>query len=295
MAPDTAKSSVSLFFPVYRDERTVRRVTEKSIQVLADIADRYEIVIIDDGSPDRSGEIADQLACEHPEVRVIHHPTNLGYGVAIRSGLRNVRYEWICFTDGDDEYDVYDLYKLIRLKDFYDLIITFRYVKVYSGLRQFISWVYNVVLRYLFRTNFRDISTGLRLIRKELADELDLQSSSPFIGAEIAIKTMLKGFRVGEVGIQTFPREFGRGASVTVPNIIATIRDMFRIYRSIFSRQYDLPHTGGRSIAIGDPNAGVSAQRESVVETGTQPGKEETIVPPEARENSEGEITDQTR
>ena len=240
------KPNVSLFFPVFHDERTVRTVTEKALAVLRDVANNYEVVIVDDGSPDRAGEIADELAGEYPEVTVIHHPENLGYGAAIRSGLGHCQYEWICFTDGDDEYDVNDLRKLIALEDFYDLIITFRYVKVYNSRRQIISWVYNKTLRALFRTHYRDISTGLRLIRKSLADQLSYQSNSPFIGAELTIKSMLKGYRVGEVGIQTFPREFGKGASTSVRNIIATIRDMFRVYRTIFSPGYDLPENRSR-------------------------------------------------
>lgn len=235
------KPNISLFFPVFRDERTVRTVTEKALAVLRDVANNYEVVIVDDGSPDRAGEIADELAGEYPEVTVIHHPENLGYGAAIRSGLGHCQYEWICFTDGDDEYDVNDLRKLIALEDFYDLIITFRYVKVYNSRRQIISWVYNKTLRALFRTHYRDISTGLKLIRKSLADQISYQSNSPFIGAELTIKSMLKGYRVGEVGIQTFPREFGKGASTSVRNIIATIRDMFRVYRTIFSPGYELP------------------------------------------------------
>jgi glycosyltransferase involved in cell wall biosynthesis len=235
------KPNISLFFPVYRDENTVRRVTDKALAVLAEVAAEYEVIIIDDGSPDRAGEIADDLAREHPQVSVVHHPNNRGYGAAIKSGFERARYEWICFTDGDDEYDVFDLRKLIMLRDFYDLIITFRYAKVYSGQRQVISWVYNSVLRKLFRTQYRDISTGLRLIRKSLVDQLVCQSDSPFIGAEITIKSMLKGYRIGEVGIQTFPREFGRGASVSVPNILATIRDMADVYRTVFSANYDLP------------------------------------------------------
>jgi glycosyltransferase involved in cell wall biosynthesis len=235
------KPTISLFFPVFRDERTVRTVAEKSLSVLRDVADRYEVVIVDDGSPDRAGEIADELAREYPEVSVIHHPKNLGYGAAIRTGLAHCKYEWICFTDGDDEYDVNDLRKLIALKDFYDLIITFRYVKVYASDRQFISWVYNMTLRALFRTQYRDISTGLKLIRKNLADQIVCQSDSPFIGAEITVKAMLKGYRVGEVGIQTFPREFGKGASTSPKNIVATIRDMIDVYRTIFSPDYELP------------------------------------------------------
>jgi glycosyltransferase involved in cell wall biosynthesis len=238
--------NVSLFFPVYNDAHTVRRITEKARKVLSEVADRYEVIIVDDGSPDRSGEIADELAAEYEDVRVVHHEANRGYGEAIKTGFAHCRYEWICFTDGDDEYDVFDLQKLIRLKDFYDLVITFRYVKLYSSLRIFISWIYNYVVRILFRTPYRDISTGLRLVRKSLIDETALDSSSPFIGAEITIKTMLKGYRVGEVGIQTFPRAFGRGASITPANILLTLRDMIRTYRTIFSQDYDLPPTRGR-------------------------------------------------
>src|SRR5580704_156876 len=205
------KPRISVFFPVYNDEQTVERVALKALDVLSRVAREYEVVIIDDGTPCRAGQIADELAAKDPRIRVVHHTKNLGYGAAIRTGLANVRYEWVCFTDGDDEYDIYDLEKLIRLRTRYDLIITFRYAKLYSGFRIFVSWVYNHTLRALFKTRFRDISTGLRLIRRDLVNELDLKSSSPFIGAEIAIKTMLKGFPVGEVGIQTFPREFGRG------------------------------------------------------------------------------------
>ena len=236
---------ISLFFPVYRDESTVERVTRKAIRVLEELAAEHEVLIIDDGSPDSAGAVADELASQLATVRVIHHQRNLGYGAALRTGFHAARHEWIAFTDGDDEYEVDDLRKLVRLRDYYDLIITFRYAKRYSNLRIFISFVYNTVLRRAFQTGFRDVSCGLRLIRKKIADELDLQSTSPFIGAEIAIKTMLKGYRIGEVGIQTFPRAFGRGASTSPRNIWATIVDMRRVYRAVFSADYDRPLNRG--------------------------------------------------
>lgn len=232
---------VSLFFPVYRDEATVERVTRKAVAIMDELASEYEVIIVDDGSPDHAGEVADELARTIPNVHVIHHERNMGYGAALRSGFRAARYEWICFTDGDDEYDVDDLRRLIRLRDYYDLIITFRYAKRYSGVRILISYVYNRLLRLLFQTRYRDISCGLRMIRKTVADELNLQSTSPFVGAEIAIKTTVKGFRVGEVGVQTFPRQFGKGSSTTLPNILATIRDMLHVHRTIFSSEYDPP------------------------------------------------------
>src|ERR1700738_4550875 len=97
--------NVSLFFPVYNDEATVRSVAEQGIALLRGYATDFEIVIVDDGSPDRSGEIADELARQHPGViRVIHHGKNRGYGAALRSGVAACRYEWICMVDGDNEY-----------------------------------------------------------------------------------------------------------------------------------------------------------------------------------------------
>ncbi|MBP6754589.1 MAG: glycosyltransferase family 2 protein [Bacteroidia bacterium] len=240
------KPNISLFFPVYNDENTIERMVLKSIDVLKEVAEKYEIIIINDGSPDNSGSIADQMASTYTNIVVIHHKQNKGYGAAIKSGFENASYEWVCFTDGDDEYDVYDLKKMIALKDFYDLIITFRYVKLYSNFRIFVSGIYNKLFRLIFRTNYRDISTGLRLMKKSVFNDLTIISDSPFIGAEITLRTMLKGYRVGEMGIQTFPREFGSGASVSFKNIIKTLKDMSQVYKHIFSANYDLPEKRNR-------------------------------------------------
>jgi glycosyltransferase involved in cell wall biosynthesis len=253
LEPAQRPHSLSIFFPVFNDELTVRGVAEKALRVAAELTDDFEVVIVNDGSPDASGTVADAVAREHARVRVIHHPRNLGYGAAVRTGLAACRNEWICFTDGDDEYDLHDLTKLWKLREFYELIITFRYVRRYSGVRILISQVYNRLLRRLFYTRFRDVSTGLRLVRKDLIDEIELHSASPFIGAEIAITTMLKGYRVGEVGIQMFPRQFGSGSSTSPENIYRTIVDMVRYYRRVFSRHYDLPpereHQSSRATA----------------------------------------------
>jgi len=240
------KEGISIMFPLYKDELTVRKVTEKAVKFLKNLSFEHEIIIVDDGSPDRSGEIADELSFLYPCIRVIHHPKNLGYGAAIRSGLSACQYEYICAIDGDDEYEIFDFEKLINLIPFYDVIITFRYKKIYSNKRIFISWIYNKTLKFLFRTPFRDISTGIRLLRKSVIENISLVSNSPFIGAELAIKAMLKGYRIGEVGIQTFPRKFGRGSSTSVKNIFMTISEMLYTYKTIFSDNYDMPKNRSR-------------------------------------------------
>lgn len=245
--------TVSLFFPAYRDERTIRTVVERGLQLLQGYASAFEILIVDDGSPDRSGEIADELALEHPGiVRAIHHPHNRGYGAALRTGVAACRYEWICMVDGDDEYAVSDLKKMLDVRDFYRLIIAFRYRKLYSTNRIFISFVYNWALRLMFRTPFRDVSTGIRTFHRSILDDIELTSNSPFIGAELAIKTMLRGYPVGELGIQTFPRTFGTGSATSVKNIRRTIDDMLRVRREMFSDTYHLPPDRSRAARKAD-------------------------------------------
>jgi glycosyltransferase involved in cell wall biosynthesis len=237
-----ADISVSFFFPVYKDETTVRVVAERALSMLEGYAREYEVIIVDDGSPDRSGAVADEVAAEHPGiVRVIHHAANLGYGAALRTAISACRYEWLCMVDGDNEYDVFDLRKMLDLRDFYRLVVGFRYKKLYSTKRIFISFVYNVVLRALFRTPFRDVSTGIRAFHRSILDEIQLTCDSPFIGAELAIKTMLRGYPVGEIGIQTFPRKLGDGSVLTMRNVWLTLKDLQRVRRDIFSESYHLP------------------------------------------------------
>lgn len=235
------KPNISLFFPVYNDEHTVRTVAHRAIELLEEVANEYEIIIVDDGSPDTSGAIADELAAGNERIQAIHHSQNKGYGAAMQTGIAASSYDIICMIDGDNEYDVFDLKKMLAVRDYYMLVIAFRYRKLYSTKRIFISFVYNAVLRLVFKSPFRDISTGIRLMHRSLFDGLELTSNSPFIGAELTLKSMLRGYPVGEVGIQTFPRSFGEGSATSMKNIIGTIKDIWVIRKEIFSDSYDLP------------------------------------------------------
>jgi glycosyltransferase involved in cell wall biosynthesis len=226
--------SLTIGFPVYGDECTVERVAMKALAVGKATGVPFEVIIVDDGSPDRSGQIADGLARIHPEIRVVHHDKNLGYGCAFKSVLSNSRHDWIALTDGDDQYDLLDLKDLIRVTHRYDLIITFRYRKIYSTPRIFLSWWYNAVLRFLFRMPFRDVSTGLRLVHRSVINAVELESDGNIIGAELAIKAMLCGFAVGEVGIKTFPRTFGKSSSVKWRHVSRALTEIVKMYRSIF-------------------------------------------------------------
>jgi glycosyltransferase involved in cell wall biosynthesis len=225
------KPSIAIFFPVYRDEGTVETVAMKSLKVLSDLASNYKVIIVDDGSPDRSGEIADRLAEEYSDIISVHHDINRGYGAALQTGFKySLDYEWICFTDGDNQYDVNELYHLSKLFHHYS--------KIYGTLRTFISYIYNVIIRFLFRSRLRDHNCGLKVIRSSVVREMELISNSAFIGAEIIINAMVRGYPIGEAGIYTYPRTFGESSVMSSKHITNSIRDMFRVYRKIFKGQY---------------------------------------------------------
>ena len=222
--------SISLMFPVYKDSRTVKKMIRDSLVVLKRVSKKFEIIIVDDGCPENSGNLAQKLIKKKYNVNVVFHKKNLGYGAALKTGLNICKYEWIFQVDGDAEYSVFDLKKLLNFVKTSDLIITYRKKKKYTTLRIFISWVYNNLLRKLFNTQFKDISTGSRLIKKKILNKIKINSNSPFVGAELAIKSKYYGFKVNEVGIQTYPRVFGNGSSVGIKNIILTIIDMIKLF-----------------------------------------------------------------
>ena len=226
-------SSISLMFPLYKDRRTVKKMINKSLRVLKRTKKKFEIVIVDDGCPENSGLYAKKISKNNPKIKVIFHKRNLGYGAALKTGMRNCKYNWIFQIDGDDEYDVYDLPRLIEAAHNYDLVITYRFKKKYNTMRIIISWVYNMLLRFLFNTNFKDVSTGSRLIKKSILRKIKLKTSSPFVGAELAIKSKKNGYEVNEIGIHTYPRTFGAGSSVSLKNIILTIKDMLILFFKI--------------------------------------------------------------
>ena len=231
--------SISLIFPLYRDKYTVKKVIDKSLKILKKLKIKYEIIIIDDCCPEKSGLVALKYSKRNPKIKVIFHKKNYGYGAAIRSGFKNSRYECVYAVDGDGEFGIAlnDLPRVLKMYISNDLVITYRYKKRYKTSRIIISWVYNVMLRFLFNTNFKDISCGARLVNKKILKKVKLTTNSPFIGAELVIKAKYLGYKIDEVGIHSFPSNFRAGSSIVLKNILITIRDIFILYYKIYIRR----------------------------------------------------------
>tara|TARA_B110000259_G_C13901644_1_gene357117 strand:+ start:146 stop:865 length:720 start_codon:yes stop_codon:yes gene_type:complete len=231
--------SISLIFPVYRDKYTVKKVINKSLKILKKLKIKYEIIIIDDCCPEKSGSIALKYSKKNKRIKVIFHKKNYGYGAAIRTGFKYSRYECVYAVDGDGEFGIAlnDLTRILKKYALNDLVITYRYKKRYKTTRIIISWVYNTLLRFLFNVNFKDISCGSRLLNKKILKKIKLNTNSPFIGAELAIKAKYFGYKVDEVGIHSFPSKFREGSSIVLKNILLTLKDIFILYYKIYIRK----------------------------------------------------------
>lgn len=230
--------SISLIFPLYKDKFTVIKVINKSLKILKKLKVKYEIIIIDDCCPEKSGLIALKYINKNNQrkkIKVIFHKKNLGYGAAIKTGFKNSKYECVYAVDGDGEFGIAmnDLPRILEKYKFNDLVITYRFKKRYKTSRIIISWVYNSLLRLLFKINFNDISCGSRLVNKKILKKINLTTNSPFIGAELAIKAKYLGFKVDQVGIHSYPSNFRAGSSIVLKNILLTLRDVLILYYNI--------------------------------------------------------------
>ena len=167
---------------------------------------------------------------KNSKIKVFFHKKNKGYGAAIKTGIKKSKYDCIFLIDGDNEYNVNDLPRMLNAFKRNDLVITYRYKNKNNLNRIFISWVYNMILRFLFKTNFKDVSVGSRLLSKKLKNKIIIKSDTPFLNAELAIKSKYSGYKVEEIGIQHHPRVIGNGSVVSIKNILLMIKEIIILF-----------------------------------------------------------------
>ncbi len=225
---------LSVFFPAYYDEKNIDKVVCKAVEVLEDLQLKdYEITIIEDGSPDRTGEVADKLAARFPKVRVIHHEVNKGYGATLWEGFTSARFEYVFYTDGDNQFDLEELRKFVALIPFGDMVVGYRKKKQYSPYRKFTSFVYNYVLRFYFDIDFIDIDCAFKIIKTDLFKKIKVNTKDAFIDAEIMIRASLLGYSFTELGVKHLPRVDGVSTAARPSIIFRTIGEIIDFKKEI--------------------------------------------------------------
>lgn len=247
--------SFTFFCPAYFDEKSIPVVVEKAHNLFSKVAEDYEIIIVHDCSPDNTGAVADSLALKYPKVRVVHHSVNKGYGRVIKTGFQEAgQFDFICFTDGDNQYDVYDFEKMFPLLDQYDAVIGYRVENSNNPARQFISFAYNFILRTFFSIPFKDLSCALRIVKREAAEGIHVESDSSFMPAELILRLHRKGYKVGEVPIRTYPRLHGKSTIMNMHNTLWSIREIIKLRLKLFFEGLNESKPAEKSVTYHKPS-----------------------------------------
>jgi glycosyltransferase involved in cell wall biosynthesis len=245
---------LSYFFPAHNEEANLRGLVEEALDALPGLAERFEVVIVDDGSRDATPALADELAASQPLVRAVHHPTNLGYGAALRTGFAAARYGVLGFTDGDRQFRVADLDRLLQLleraPDAPDVVVGYRLQRADPILRTIYARLYRLANRIFFGLKVRDIDCACKVFRREALEGITVESGGAFFSAELLIKLAAAGRRIAEVGVPHYPRVAGRPTGAKPSVVLRAVRDFW----SLRLRLWANPRTAlrrGRSILEG--------------------------------------------
>ncbi|NCP47277.1 cell wall biosynthesis glycosyltransferase [Candidatus Collierbacteria bacterium CG22_combo_CG10-13_8_21_14_all_43_12] len=228
---------LSVFLPAYNEEANLERTVNNVVENLKGNVPIWELIIVNDGSKDKTGEIADRWRRKDKRISVIHHNPNRGYGAALKSGLYACKYSWIAFIDSDGQFDFSEIKRFIdtQQRTAADMVIGFYLSRKVSLSRKLNTFIWQVIVRLLFRLNVRDIDCGFKLISKKIIDTIEpLQSErGAFISSEFLIKSKKAGFKIIEIGVNHYPRKQGEGTGANIDVIIQSFIDLFKLWYSL--------------------------------------------------------------
>lgn len=229
----TSGLSLSVFYPCYNEEANVERTTMAALKALRRITDDFEVIIVDDGSKDRTGEIADRLAAQNPRVRAVHNRPNLGYGGALQRGFREASKPWVFYTDGDGQFDFEEIDKLLPLMKDFDIISAYRLNRRDSMVRKINAFCWTTLVNLVFGLWLRDIDCAFKLYPRKLFDEIEMKSMGALIDTEILARAKRRGYTIGQVGVHHYPRTAGQQTGANLKVILRAFKELFALRREI--------------------------------------------------------------
>jgi glycosyltransferase involved in cell wall biosynthesis len=228
--PRRRVSELSYFFPAHNEAANLPGLVAEALVELPALAERFEIVIVDDGSRDSTPGLADELAAAHPEVRVVHHPTNLGYGAALRSGFAAARFELLAYTDGDRQFRIEDLGPLLeRLDAIHDVVVGYRVHRADPLVRTVYARLYRLANRIFFGLRVRDVDCACKAFRRSALAGIAVESGGAFFSAELLIKLQAAGRGIAEVGVPHYPRVAGSPTGARPEVVLRAVRDFWAL------------------------------------------------------------------
>ncbi len=230
-------SELSVFLPAYNEEGNIKRVASNTRQVLQESGLKWELIIVNDGSKDRTLEIINSLAKGDARIKVINHKVNSGYGASLISGLYGSHYNWVSFIDSDGQFDFREITKFIEKQQETnaDLVIGYYKKRQVSKFKILTSRIWELAVMLLFGLKVRDIDCGFKLIsRKVITTIPHLESQrGAFISSELLIKARKQGFKIIEIPVTHYPRIQGEGTGRNINVIIQSFKDLFNLWKKL--------------------------------------------------------------
>ena len=227
-SPVTAPS-ISAVLPAYDEEEVIAQSVEAAVRTLEVLTSDYEVIVVNDGSRDRTAAIVDELAKRNPRVRLISHSRNRGYGAALWTGFTAAGKDLIFLTDGDKQFDVSELHDFLPLLDDADLIIGYRKPRADPWLRRLNGWGWNTIVNALFGYTARDVDCAFKLFRRSILERLEVHAIGATFSAEFLVKARRLGFVVRERRARHFPRSAGTPSGAKPSVILRAFRELIRL------------------------------------------------------------------
>jgi glycosyltransferase involved in cell wall biosynthesis len=230
--PDRVRE-LSIVLPAFDEEANIDRVVRGVVAFFEPRGLDYEIIVVDDGSRDRTGEILDRLAAELPRLRPRHHPQNRGYGAALRTGFEAACKAYVFYMDGDGQFDINDLDRLLPLAGADCIVSGFRIRRRDPVLRALNARLFGWLVRLLLDVRVRDLNCAFKLIPRATLAGMTLESTGALINAELYARAAHRGVRIREVGVNHYPREAGVQTGARLSVIVRAFYDLWRLRRKL--------------------------------------------------------------
>jgi glycosyltransferase involved in cell wall biosynthesis len=228
---------LSVVLPAYNEEPNIERVVHDCVADLDGRGLDYELLVVNDGSRDRTGEILNRLAAELPRLRPQHHPQNRGYGAALRTGFDAAAKRFVFYMDGDGQFDIKELDVILPLATDDEHIVTgYRIERRDPFLRRLNAKLFGGwLVRVMLNVRVRDLNCAFKLIPKKVLTAITLESTGALINAELYGRAVRKGFGIKEVGVHHYPRTAGVQTGAHLSVIVRAFYDLFRLRRKIIA------------------------------------------------------------
>lgn len=244
-SPASAAPRLSFVFPAFDEEDNIEVLLDAVMALAPRLEPDFEVVVVDDGSRDRTAELVGRRRSER--LRLVRHPSNRGYGAALRSGLREARGQLVFFSDADLQFDLAELTELLAHTARFDVVAGYRSPRRDPLGRRVIAWVWGRLVDLLFDLRVRDIDCAFKVFRREVVEAMPIASLGAFVNTEILARARRAGYRIHQVPVSHHPRRHGRQSGARPRVILRAAVELASLYRELRPVRRRRPRTAAEA------------------------------------------------